>query len=496
MFPYPSGVGLHVGHHYNYSIADSYCRWKRHRGVDVFQPFGYDAFGLPAENYARQVGGDPREITMQNIARFREQMAAMNTTFEERLVTCEPEYVKWTQWIFRLMQERGLAYKAWSDVNWCQGCETVLANEQVRDDTCERCGSLVEKRNMNQWFFRITDYRDRLLANLDTIDYPAGTKKMQREWLENLHDWCVSRQRSWGCPIPVEGETDTLDTFVDSSFYYLRYLTDSQDEFLPAKDYRPVDLYIGGVEHATGHLIFARFVHMVLYDAGIVPQEEPFNRVIHQGMVTRDGAKMGKSKGNAVDPDAYDPDELRLYLMFMGPYTEGGDWNDASIKGVSKFLNRMRAWLDVPALIGEVEGRPVILGTNLEPYVIFEGLDQGMTIESFMEEFSITREQVEEAMRWHHRLGYDLLRALDGDAYMTELANPQPVDPEIAALFTLPLDRLEEDINREVDRLKFNRVVSTLMTFYNNHKSVKPSRVEADRLIDILRNFAPGFTIG
>lgn len=451
MFPYPSGVGLHVGHHYNYSIADSYCRWQRHRGFEVFQPFGYDAFGLPAENYARQIGGDPREITLQNIDRFREQMAAMNTQFEERLVTCEPSYTKWTQWLFNLMLDCGLAYKAWSDVNWCVGCETVLANEQVKDHHCDRCGSKVEARNMNQWFFRITDYRDRLLANLDTIDYPEGTKKMQREWLENLHDWCVSRQRKWGCPIPVEGETDTLDTFVDSSFYFLRYLTDSQTEFLPAADYRPVDLYIGGVEHATGHLIFARFIHMVLYDAGIVPQEEPFNRVIHQGMVTRDGAKMGKSKGNAVDPDAYDPDELRLYLMFMGPYQDGGDWNDASIKGVTKFLNRMRAWL-APE-----------------------------TPEELLADLKASAARVIAGER-----GID----------MTDMSQE-----EMIALFStnanaLPLDKLEEDINREVDRLKFNRVVSTLMTFYNTHKSVKPTRAEADRITTILRVFAPGFTIG
>ncbi len=453
MFPYPSGVGLHVGHHYNYSIADSYCRWQRHRGFEVFQPFGYDAFGLPAENYARQVGGDPREITMQNIARFREQMTAMNTQYDERLVTCEPDYVKWTQWVFRLMQDRGLAYKAWSDVNWCQGCETVLANEQVVNDRCERCSSTVEKRNMNQWFFRITDYRDRLLANIDTLDYPEGTKKMQREWLENLHDWCVSRQRSWGCPIPVEGETDTLDTFVDSSFYYLRYMTESQDEFLPAADYRPIDLYIGGVEHATGHLIFARFVHMVLFDAGIVPVEEPFKRVIHQGMVTRDGAKMGKSKGNAVDPDAYDPDELRLYLMFMGPYNEGGDWNDASIKGVSKFLKRMRAWVG-PALSDPVQ-------------------------------------RIKDSAR---AIQFDMITGLvKGGVSIAGLTDDEVI--ESLSYHPLPLDELEEAINREVDRLKFNRVVSTLMTFYNTHKGQTLNSDDAFRLVLILRNFAPGFSI-
>jgi len=345
MFPYPSAAGLHLGHYYNYAVIDSYCRWLRHRGTTVFQPFGYDAFGLPAENYARKVGRDPADVTYENIEQFRRQMVRMNTCYEERLVTCDPSYMKWTQWIFTRLHERGLAYKAWGEVNWCPSCETVLANEQVIDDHCERCGSAVERRDMSQWYFRITDYRDRLIAGLDRIEMPDSTKRMQRAWLADLRDWCVSRQRAWGCPIPIEGETDTLDTFVDSSFYYLRYLTDSETEFLPAGCYQPVDLYVGGAEHACMHLIYTRFIHMVLFDMGIVPQEEPFRTVIHQGVIRKDGAKMSKSKGNAVSPDDYDPDELRLYLMFIGPYFEGGEWSDEHLVGQRRFLARMRRWL-------------------------------------------------------------------------------------------------------------------------------------------------------
>lgn len=346
MFPYPSGAGLHLGHYYNYALVDSYCRWLRLKGVEVNQPFGYDAFGLPAENYARSIGGDPREVTLKNIDCFRTQMKRMNTQFEERLVTCDPSYVKWTQWVFTKLHENGLAYKADGIVNWCPSCVTVLANEQVNDaHECERCGVKVDQRSMNQWYFKITKYKDRLLNNLDKIDYPESTKKQQRLWLKDQRDWCVSRQRKWGCPIPIEGETDTLDTFVDSSFYFLRYLTDS-NEFLPQGKYRPVDLYVGGSEHACMHLIYARFIHYFLYDIGIVPQEEPFNKVIHQGMITAGGAKMGKSKGNAVNPDDYDPDELRMYLMFLGHYFDGGDWSDDKIVGLRRFFGRMKVWLN------------------------------------------------------------------------------------------------------------------------------------------------------
>ena len=346
MFPYPSGEGLHIGHYYNYAIIDSYCRYWRYRGKTIFQPFGYDAFGLPAENYARKIGGDPRTITYKNIENFRRQMGAMNTSYEERLITSDPSYYKWTQWLFLKLREHGLAYKKNGAVNWCRGCETVLANEQVIDGRCERCQETIVSKTMNQWYFKITNYKHRLLQNLDSLDYPAPTIKKQRNWLNNLHDWCVSRQRGWGCPIPLDGETDTLDTFVDSSFYYLRYLTDSSTEFLPTSCYRPLDLYVGGPEHATMHLIYARFIHMFLYDIGIVPQEEPFNKVIHQGIITNDGRRMSKSRGNVISPDDYEPAELRLALMFIGPYFEGGDWNEGSITGVRRFIRRFENWLE------------------------------------------------------------------------------------------------------------------------------------------------------
>lgn len=338
---------MHIGHVYNYAIIDSYCRWMRFQGEEVFQPFGYDAFGLPAENYAKKIGGDPRKVTYNNIDNFRRQMREMNTQFEEKLVTSDPSYYKWTQWIFTQLKERGLAYKKFAPVNYCNSCETVLANEQVKDDHCDRCGSKVEEKEMNQWFFKITDYKDRLIAGLDHIDYPESTIKQQRHWLEKLNDWCVSRQRSWGCPIPIEGETDTLDTFVDSSFYFIRYCDPENEEAICDKSKaRPVDIYVGGNEHACMHLIYARFITMFLHDIGVIDFEEPFNRVVHQGMITKDGSKMSKSKGNVVSPDEYDPAVIRFYLMFIGHYFDGGDWNDSNIKGIKRAFGKWQRWMD------------------------------------------------------------------------------------------------------------------------------------------------------
>ena len=346
MFPYPSGAGLHCGHSYNYAIMDSYCRYQRYKGFEVFQPFGYDAHGLPAENYAKKIGGDPREVTDFNIKRFRKEMDHMNTQYQELLSTTDPSYIKWTQWLFLKLKKHGLAYKKEAPVNHCSSCETVLANEQVVDDHCERCGTKVEQKVLNQWFFKITDYKQRLIDGLETSGLPEKTIKQQRHWLENLNDWCVSRQRSWGCPIPIEGETDTLDTFVDSSFYYLRYCDPNNDQELCAKDkVKQIDLYVGGNEHACMHLIYTRFINMFLYDIGVTPFETPWKKVMHQGMITKDGEKMSKSKGNVVSPKDYDSDELRMYLMFIGPYEQGGDWNDNNIKGIRRFINRFRTWI-------------------------------------------------------------------------------------------------------------------------------------------------------
>lgn len=345
MFPYPSGSGLHIGHYYNYAIMDSYCNYKRYIGNKVFQPFGYDAFGLPAENYARSIGGDPRLVTNANIGNFRVQMKTMNTQYEELLVTSDPSYVKWTQWLFLKLKEHNLAYKADGNVNYCTSCETVLAKEQVKDGKCDRCNNVVETRQLNQWYFKITAYKDRLLKNLDTLEYPEGTINAQRNWINNLHDWCVSRQRKWGCPIPIEGEQDTLDTFVDSSFYYIRYCDPHNNEELCSGDkYKQVDLYIGGSEHACMHLLYARFINMFLYDIGAVSEEEPFKKVVHQGMILNQGVKMSKSLGNVVNPDNYDSDTLRFYLMFLGHYFDGGSWSDGNIKGIEKFIGRVARW--------------------------------------------------------------------------------------------------------------------------------------------------------
>jgi len=375
MFPYPSGDGLHVGHAYNYAIIDSYCRWQKYKGTEVFQPFGFDSFGLPAENYARKHNRDPREVTYENIDKFRIQMKNMNTDYQEMLITSDDSYIKWTQWLFMELHKKGLAYKKNGAVNYCPSCETVLANEQTRASHdkhndkkfCERCSSEIEKREMNQWYFRITDYKERLIKNLETLDYPEKTKKQQLYWLENLNDWCVSRQRKWGCPIPIEGEEDTLDTFVDSSFYYLRYLDPKNENELFAKEkYKQVDLYIGGNEHACMHLIYARFINMFLYDQGIVECEEPFKKLIHQGMITHKGAKMSKSIGNVINPDDYDQDELRMYLMFIGHYFDGGDWDDSKISGIKKFIGRFDKWtasatetgekIDLSSFVKQIDG--------------------------------------------------------------------------------------------------------------------------------------------
>lgn len=400
---------MHLGHYFNYSIVDSYCRWLRYKGEEVFQPFGYDAFGLPAENYARKVGKDPELVTWSNILKFRVQMMDMETEYEERLVTCHPSYIKWTQWLFLELVEHNLAYKALKAVNYCESCETVLANEQVQDGKCERCANAVISREVLSWYFKITDYKDRLIAGLDTVDYPESTKIQQRYWLNNLNDWCVSRQRRWGCPIPIQGETDTLDTFVDSSFYYLRYLTDSDDEFLPKGHYRPIDLYVGGPEHACSHLIYARFIHYFLFDLGIVPQEEPFNRVVHQGLILNNGQKMGKRFGNGIDPGDFDRRELRLALMFIGHFTDGGSWDGSQINGTKKFLNRVDAWLAPTGI------------TSLH----------------------------------------------------------------------IELKELEDKLDHNVLRFKFNKVVSEFMTFYNKHKGKTLNYESKTKFLELLRIFAP-----
>jgi leucyl-tRNA synthetase len=633
MFPYPSAEGLHVGNLFAFTGNDIYGRFQRLQGHTVFEPIGFDAFGIHSENYALKVGVHPAELIPRNIENFRRQLKSAGLMIDWRyeLSTTDPSYYKWTQWIFLELFKRKLAYRGRAAVNWCPKDKTVLANEQVIAGACERCGTKVEQRFLEQWFFKITDYAERLLADLDWIDWSESTKTAQRNWIgrsegaevvfrvadllemagaatvglnvmattaelnalvtdikvfttrpdtifgatylvlapehplvdaltsdeqreevtayrrnaakqdivtrkvnkektgvftgayainpatgapipiwiadyvlmeygtgaimavpghderdfefanvfglpivrvvaprsahaahidsqnrdehstlsepyletENahlvnsrqfngltveegkhaivtwlakhkhakafvnyrLHDWCVSRQRYWGPPIPIiycdkcgevpvpekdlpvelpnvedftpddtgvsplarveswyrvpcpkcgamgRRETDVSDTFLDSAWYFLRYPS-ARVENAPFDErmlekWLPVNSYIGGNEHAVLHLLYSRFVTMVLHDAGHLSFEEPYTKFRAHGTIIRDGAKMSKSRGNVVNPDVYierwGADTFRTYLMFLGPYEEGGDFRDQSIAGVRRFLDRLWA---------------------------------------------------------------------------------------------------------------------------------------------------------
>jgi leucyl-tRNA synthetase len=582
MFPYPSAEGLHVGNLFAFTGNDIYARFQRLNGHMVFEPLGYDAFGIHSENYALKVGVHPTALIPRNIANFRRQLerAGLMVDWRYAVDTTDPRYYKWTQWVFLQLLKRGLAYKKQAAVNWCPFDKTVLANEQVIDGHCERCSTAVEQRFLEQWFFAISQYAPRLLANLDWLDWSEATKTAQRNWIGRseganirfatragdlevfttrpdtifgatymvlapehplvdalatpdqieavteyraraaaqdlvsrkivnrdktgvftgstavnpatgaeipiwvadyvlmdygtgaimgvpahddrdrefagvhglpivpvvsdegrlidsgeftgltvaegkaritawlaergagnaveqyrLHDWCISRQRYWGPPIPIiycascgavpvpekdlpvvlpfvadfkpddsgvsplarheewyrvpcpkcggEGrrETDVSDTFLDSSWYFIRYPSADRDDvpFDPAltKTWLPVNSYIGGNEHAVLHLLYSRFITMVLRDAGYLAFEEPFTRFRAHGIIVRDGAKMSKSRGNVVNPDEYintaGADAFRMYLMFTGPYEQGGDFRDSGIAGTRRFLERLWA---------------------------------------------------------------------------------------------------------------------------------------------------------
>ena len=562
-FAYPSG-NLHLGHWYAFSVPDILARYLRMNGKNVLYPAGFDAFGLPAENAAIKNKRNPAEWTFANIDYMRKQQRSMGASFDwsREIVTCDPKYYRWTQWQFIEFLKKGLAYQAEREVNWCPKDKTVLANEQVINGHCERCDSVIEKRNMLQWNLKITDYADRLINDLDRLDWPEPIKEAQKNWIgrsegveinfeiknsnkkikvfttrpdtifgatyvvlapehelvlklkpqisnwneivryieqannkteihrtaegkektglelrgveainpatkkeipvwiadyvlphygtgaimgvpadderdkefaekfnllivENytaagfedygnkvtkykLRDWVVSRQRYWGVPIPVihckkcgaqpvleselpvllpeiedylprddgksplakvrnwvevkcpkcggeaERETDTLDTFVDSSWYYLRYTDPYNDKQLASKEkmnkWMPVDLYSGGSEHTTMHLLYSRFWHKVLFDLGLVGESEPYQRRMNRGLILGpDGQKMSKSRGNVIDPDKeverLGADTVRMYMAFIGPYNVPGNypWNLDAAVGIRRFLERI--WL-------------------------------------------------------------------------------------------------------------------------------------------------------
>ena len=617
MFPYPSGK-LHMGHVRNYSIGDVIARYKKMAGFNVLHPMGYDSFGLPAENAAIQHDAEPAKWTFDNMEEMDRQLASMGLSYDwdRKVATCTPEYYRWTQWIFIQFYKKGLAYKKDNPVNWCPSCQTVLANEQVVDGKCERCHTEVTKKNLSQWYLKITDYADRLLGNLDRLEgWPDKVKTMQRNWIGKsyganidfeikdsdkklevfttradtlfgatymvmspehpfvdelvagrpeeadvkayqekarrmtdiertsttnektgvftgryainpvngkeipvwisdyvlmgygtgaimavpahdqrdfdfakafgleiipvvdpedpsidlydlkeafvaegkminsgqfdglnnreaipkmidwlnekgigdktvnfrLRDWLISRQRYWGTPIPMiwcdecgwvpekeenlpvllptdveftgkgespittsrtfidtvcpccgkpaRREVDTMDTFLDSSWYFLRYC-DAHNEKLPFSKERSdhwmnVDQYIGGVEHAILHLMYARFFQMFLYDLGMTSEEEPFRNLLTQGMVIKDGAKMSKSLGNVVSPAEiqakYGSDTARLFILFAAPPEKELDWSDEGVEGSYRFLNRV--YRLVIEYIDEIRGDKKVPGT-------------------------------------------------------------------------------------------------------------------------------------
>ena len=597
MFPYPSGK-LHMGHVRNYSIGDVLARFKKMKGYNVLHPMGWDSFGLPAENAAIKNNVEPSVWTWNNIDEMRKQLKELGLSYdwEREVATCHPDYYKWMQWIFIQFYNKGLAYKKENPVNWCPSCQTVLANEQVVDGKCGRCGTLVGKKELSQWYFKITDYAERLLDNLDKLPgWPNKVKLMQKNWIGKsigaevtfeiegydkgldifttradtlygvtymvlapehpylrdlvagseyeaevdkyldevqhlsdiertsttkektgvfigrycinplngkkvpvfisdyvlmdygtgaimavpahdqrdfefakafdleiipvvdpedpevdlynlkeafaaegrminsgkfdgmnnkeaiekvieyleekgigrktvnykLRDWLISRQRYWGTPIPMiycedcgwvpekeenlpvmlptdveftgkgesplatsrtfvdtvcpvcgkpaKRELDTMDTFLDSSWYFLRYCdAQNKDEAFSKEktDYwMNVDQYIGGVEHAILHLMYARFFQMALYDLGLVSDEEPFKNLLTQGMVIKDGAKMSKSLGNVVSPkeiiEKYGADTARLFILFAAPPERELDWSDKGVEGSYRFINRV-----------------------------------------------------------------------------------------------------------------------------------------------------------
>jgi len=592
MFPYPSGR-LHIGHVRNYTIGDVISRFKRMLGMNVLQPMGWDAFGMPAENAAIKNNVPPASWTYQNIDYMREQMKLLGFGYDwqRELATCKPEYYRWEQWLFTRLMEKGIAYKKTAPVNWCPVDQTVLANEQVIDGRCWRCDTEVERREIAQWFLKITDYADELLADLEKVEWPERVKTMQRNWIGRsegmevefevpghdslmvyttrpdtlygatfmaiaaehplalavadsndgvaefvescrkthtseaalekmeklgvplginavnpvngeeipiwianfvlmgygtgaimsvpahdqrdwefarkyqieirqviepadgssidleqgsfvskdgrccnsdildglefeaafnriaehieaqgkgsrqvnyrLRDWGVSRQRYWGAPIPVincaacgmlpvpaddlpvvlpedvefegigspikkmdsfkqvtcpqcggaaERETDTFDTFMESSWYQERFSCPDQSAAMldeRAAYWTPVDLYIGGIEHAILHLLYARFYHKLMRDEGLIESSEPFKRLLTQGMVLKDGSKMSKSKGNTIDPqeliERYGADTVRLFIMFASPPEQSLDWSDTGVEGAYRFLKRLWA---------------------------------------------------------------------------------------------------------------------------------------------------------
>jgi leucyl-tRNA synthetase len=428
MFPYPSGK-LHMGHLRNYVIGDVVARFKRARGFNVLHPIGWDAFGLPAENAAIEHKIHPKTWTEQNIKKMSESLKRIGLSYDWRreLKTCDPEYFKHEQKFFLDFFKNGLAYKKESEVNWDPVDKTVLANEQVVDGKGWRSGAKVEKKKLNQWFLKITDFADELLSELKTLkDWPDKVKTMQENWIHSLRDWGVSRQRYWGCPIPIiycetcgiqpvpekdlpvklpddidleklgnpldnhptwkhtecpkcgnsaTRDTDTFDTFFESSWYFAAFCGINNGINKDLCDYfLPVDTYIGGIEHAVMHLLYARFFTKALKKFGYLNLDEPFKQLITQGMVChrtykdansnwlfpeeaqeliKQGKKveigsiekMSKSKKNTIDPetiiDKYGADTARFFILSDNPPENDFEWSNSGVESTYKHIKKI-----------------------------------------------------------------------------------------------------------------------------------------------------------
>lgn len=410
MFPYPSGK-LHMGHVRNYTIGDVVARYRRRRGYDVLHVMGWDAYGLAAENEAIHKGIHPRDSIARNIRVMKGQLQQIGISYDwtRELATCDEDFDHWNQWLFLRMWKAGLAYRGKAPVNWCPSCLTTLANEQVAEGRCERCGATVETRELEQWFFRTTAYAGRLADDLGRLDdWPERIKRMQANWIGrredgtfHIRDWLISRQRYWGSPFPViycdhcgmvpvpeeqlpvklppdvdfrpkgtsplaaceewvnvqcpscgrpaRRETDTMDTFVCSAWYYLRYTNprygDGPFDPRAVGRWMPIDLYIGGPDHATVHLIYTRFFMKALADQGLITFDEPIKKLFVQGVVTQGGARMSKSKGNATSQDEvvekYGADTVRVYTLFVAPPDQDVEWSNRGIEGIHRCLRRV-----------------------------------------------------------------------------------------------------------------------------------------------------------
>lgn len=421
-FPYPSAEGLHVGHVFKWCGLDVIGRWRRMQGDAVFQPIGFDSFGINAENYAMTRREHPAAVIERTSKTFRRQLSSVGIAWDwsRAFATSEPSYYRWTQWIFLKLLTAGLAYQDEAPVTWCPGCLTVLAREQTEDGCCERCDTPVTERVLRQWFLSTTRYAGRLVDGLAGLDWPESAKTKQRNWIGlepdgsmRLHDWLVSRQRFWGPPIPVvhcnkcgvvsvpedqlpvllpevndpalivpdgsgksplarfsewvevscpscgqpaSRDTDVLDTFVDSSWYFLRYASTDVGAapWSPERTAStlPVSFYAGGPEHVTRHHLYARFMTMALHDLGLVDFEEPFPHMRVGGFVRLGGVKMNKSKGNVVTPDelvtTHGGDVVRVALLFSGRWDVDHDYESNGFVGAERFLTRVWKLVDGP----------------------------------------------------------------------------------------------------------------------------------------------------